>query len=135
MNDRHLGQAEYDGDRRQSRDRETQQNGRAGVADRLATAHEQAGANGATQPDHHDLRARERLIQAALACLDHGVIDGFLHGDDYEAGERASRVQSQKGPVVVRLQAHNRVLRSSRGVNFSGVKPVPAWEPSQNGRR
>ena len=55
----------------------------------------------------HDHESGDRNPQAALALRDHGLIDGCLHGNDYEAGERASRVQSQKGPVAVRLQPHN----------------------------
>jgi hypothetical protein len=58
-----------------------------------------------------------------------------LHSDDYEAGEPGSRVQSQKGPLAVRLQPHNTTLWSSRGVNRRGLKAVPACEPSQNGCR
>ena len=110
MNDSHLGQAEHDGHRRKGCDGETQHHGGSRVADRQPAAHEEAGADGSSEPDHDDLRARERLVQAALARRDHGLIDGFLHSDDYEAGASASRVQSQKGPVAVRLQPHNTAL-------------------------
>jgi hypothetical protein len=40
---------------------------------------------------------------------------------------------SQSGGVAVPLQAQNATRRVSVAVHFTGVKAVPAWEPSQNG--
>jgi hypothetical protein len=42
-------------------------------------------------------------------------------------------VPSQNGDVAVRLQPHSHFHSLRAIVNLLGVKPLPAWEPSQNG--
>ncbi len=42
-------------------------------------------------------------------------------------------VPSQKGLDAVRLQPQNHTVLVSSDLNTTGVKPVPEWEPSQNG--
>jgi len=70
MRHRHLRQREHHRDRDEARDGVADQHRRAGIADGDGAAHEQAGADGAAQPDHHDLALGQPLVQPAFAFDD-----------------------------------------------------------------
>ena len=74
MNDRHFREAEDHDDRNKPGDQITHQHARAGIANGDTTAHEQAGADGATQTDHRDLCAVETLMQAGFALSRGNVV-------------------------------------------------------------
>ena len=67
---RHLAQAADQQQGDEGADGIADQHGRAGKADGEGTAHEQTGAHGATDGDHHHLRAGQVLLQAGFAALD-----------------------------------------------------------------
>ena len=81
MHHRHLGETEDHRHRRDGGNGIAEIYGRAGVADRDAAAHEQAGADRATQADHHELRAAQIFVEAGLAAGNRGCIQGSFLGD------------------------------------------------------
>jgi hypothetical protein len=91
MHHRHFGQAEHHGAGREARDGVTQDHCGPGVPDGEAAAHEQAGADGAAESDHHDLRAAELLVKPALARGDAGLIHAVLFETGLVVHSRAAR--------------------------------------------